>query len=256
MSNRKKVIIQTAREAGLAMKKAVPSAGVIQKEGRANIVTSADLASEKIIIDHLHAHFPNEPILSEETESELGDVLSLEKLWVIDPIDGTNNYRSERNYSCVSIGYLEKGVPTLTAIYDPFHDEMFTAELGKGAYCNEEKLSVSACTDLSQATVATDNSYDPKGTRQNLETLLKINPSPWVLMKGSAVLIMCEIAAGRTDLYFHTALKPWDKAGAFLLITEAGGKIATYEGSEATILSTNVVMGNTQLVKTFLEKIS
>ncbi len=256
MTDRKSIIIQAARKAGEAVKNSIPTAGVIQKEGRANIVTAADLASEKIIMDLLQSNFPDEPILSEETEYDLGDVLALEKLWVIDPIDGTNNFRYQRNYSCVSIGYLELGIPKMGAVYDPLHDELFFAEKGNGAFVNEQKISVSTEQTLSAATVATDNSYNPAGTRRNLETLLNINPSPWTLMKGSAVLTMCEIAAGRIDLYFHTALKPWDKAAAFLIIEEAGGIIATYDGSAVTILSTDLVMGNEILVKEFLQQLS
>lgn len=238
-----------AKLAGEAIRNAVPSEGVIQKEGRANIVTAADLASEKIIMDLIKEHFPDDEILSEETESNLKNPVEVDRLWVIDPIDGTNNFRFQRNYSGVSIGYVEKGVLKSAAIYDPFHDELFSAERGKGAFLNGQKISVGNQTELSKAAVATDNSYDPAGTKRNIGLALKISPMPWMQMKGSAVLIMAEVASGRTDLYFHTSLKPWDNAAAFLILEEAGGVIRGLRGEEIIFMSPEIVVGNKELVE-------
>ena len=139
------------------------------------------------------------------------------------------------------------------AVYDPFRDELFYAEKGGGAFVNGNKISVSEQRELSKASVATDNSYDPEGTRRNLETVLKISPSPWVLMKGSAVLTMCEVAAGRIDVYFHSSLKPWDNAGAFLIAKEAGAEVVDLSGQDTNFLTENAVVGNKQLVTQFVQ---
>lgn len=252
MTNKIQVIQQAIRTAGQAVKNAVPSSGVIQKEGRANIVTAADLASEKILMDAIKTNFPGEEILSEETTSTITDPLKVEKLWVIDPIDGTNNFRFERNYSAVSVGYVENGVPQFGVVYDPFRDELFFAQKGKGAFLNEQKISIGKSSDLAKATVATDNSYDPAGTKYNLELALRLPVTPWILMKGSAVLTMCDVACDRIDLYYHTSVKPWDNAAAFLIVEEAGGVIKDYDGSTPTFLTQNFVMGNEELVHQFL----
>ena len=123
---RSEVLKNIARVAGEAIRNAIPTDGVIEKEGRANIVTAADLASEKIIMDAIRANFPLDAILSEETTSTIEDPLQTERLWVIDPIDGTSNFRHERNYSAISIGYIENGEMIMGAVYDPFRDELFT----------------------------------------------------------------------------------------------------------------------------------
>jgi myo-inositol-1(or 4)-monophosphatase len=247
--SRREIIELAALQAGEAVRKAIPTQGVIEKEGRANIVTAADLASEKYIMELILANFPTDAIMSEETVNELGNVLNLPHLWVIDPIDGTNNFRYQRNYSCISIAYLENGKHLLAAVYDPFRKELFFAEQGQGATLNGEAITVSDQTVLAKATVATDNSYDPAGTRRNLELALKIQPTPWIMMKGSAVLTMCEVAAGRLDLYFHTALKPWDNAAAFLILQEAGAIITNLAGETITFLSSEVIVSNPELQK-------
>lgn len=247
---------RAAHEAGIAIRNAVPTAGVLEKEGRANIVTAADLASEKIIMELITKYFPQDHILSEETESTIADPLSSEHLWVIDPIDGTSNFRYQRHYSAVSIGYLEKGVIKAAAVYDPFRDEFFYAEQGQGATVNDQPLTIGSQTELGKATVASDNSYYPAGTERNLRLLLKLKPTPWVLIKGSAVLTMCEVAAGRIDVYIHTFVKPWDNAAAFLLVREAGGVVKDFQGNDAAFTSHEVVVGNEALVIECLQQLT
>jgi len=252
---RLKIAQEAARAAGEAVRKAVPTEGVIEKEGRANLVTAADLASEKAIVDIIRSNYPDDKILSEETASDLDDPLAVPRLWVIDPIDGTSNFRYQRSYCAVSVGFVERGVIQMGAIYNPFDDELFSAERGKGAFLNGIKIRVGDASDLSKASVATDNSYDPEGTKRNIELLLKIKPTPWALIKGSAVLTMSETAAGRFDLYFHTVLKPWDNAAAFLIAEEAGAKIRDVEGNPINFMTKSAVVGNEKLVGQFLQSI-
>lgn len=249
------VIRESVLRAGEAVLKARPTEGIITKEGRGNYVTAADLASEKIIIGAIQKNFPDHSILSEETESHLGDLLLIDHLWVIDPIDGTSNFRYGRDYSGISVGYVEKGVPQVGFIYNPFRNEFFHAERGKGAFVNDRQIEVSAETDLAKATVITGNSYEPKITRSNLEMLLKIPQTPWVLIRGSAVLEYCDIAAGRADLFAHQAVKPWDNAAAFVILQEAGAVIKGLNGEDVNFTASSLVTGNKTLVDQFLEAI-
>lgn len=257
MNNVLNVLLSAVKAGGQAAKSVVPSSGIIPKEGRGNFVTAGDLASEKAVFKIIRKNFPSDAILSEETQSSLSnsELLSLNRLWVLDPIDGTNNFRNYRHYSCVSLGLVEKGVILAGAIYDFYHDELFHAVKGKRAYLNSQPISVGTQKDLSYATIATDGSYDPKETRHVLELLLKIDPSPIIGMRGSAALMMCEIASGRTDLYFHPGLKPWDNAAGFLIVEEAGGIIKGLKGEEITFLSPTVVAGNKELVDQFIKRI-
>ncbi len=250
-----KAIKQGVLQAGQAVRKAVPSEGIILKEGRLNFVTAADLESERILKEAITKNFPDHQILSEETESHIEDVLAVEHLWVIDPIDGTSNFRYERGYSGISVGLVEKGEPVLGLIYDPFRDELFFAEKGKGAFLNGHPIRVDDKTELAKATVMTDNSYDSNGTKSNLEMLLKLNPTPWVLMRGSGVLAFCDIASGRADVYAHQYLKPWDNAAGFVIAKEAGAVIKGLEGEDVDFTASSLVVGNETLVEQFLEQI-
>jgi myo-inositol-1(or 4)-monophosphatase len=236
------------RAGGAAAGATLPAAGVAAKEGRGNYVTDADAASERIILELIRAAFPADAILSEESRPDREDLLHLPRLWVVDPLDGTNNFRFGRPYWAVSVGYVEGGEPRAGAVYDPFRDELFFAESGRGASLNGSPIRVGDRKDLAAASVATDNCYDPAGTRRNLELCLRFEPAPWLLVRGSAVLGLCEVACGRTDLYFHTDLKPWDTAAAFLIVAEAGGRVVRLDGTPAGLLTASAVAGNADLV--------
>lgn len=248
------VIKKAVLDAGEAVLKARPTDGIIAKdEGRLNFVTGADLESEKILKEAIEKNFPDHSILSEETKSNLGDLLSVDYLWVIDPVDGTSNFRYERDYSGISVGLVEKGEPRLGLIYNPFRDEFFYAEKGMGAFLNGKTIHVDNKTDLAKATVMSDNSYDPNGTKSNLEMLLKLNPTPWVLIRGSAVLAYSDIAAGRADIYAHQFLKPWDNAAGFVIAKEAGAVIKGLKGEDVNFTASSLVVGNETLVEQFLK---
>ncbi len=243
------------REAGAAVLKTAPTEGLTLKEGRLNYVTAADLASEKILKDTIQKNFPGHLILSEETESDIADIMSVDHLWVMDPIDGTSNFKNGREYAGISVGYVEKGVPIAGFIYDPFRDQLFHAVKDEGAYLNGNQIHVAQNNDLGKATLLTDNSYDPNGTRMNLETVLKLPQTPWVMMRGSAVLAYCDVAAGRADIYAHQFLKPWDNAAGFIIVKEAGGVIKDFDGNDAKFTDSRVVSGNNQLVSQFIEAV-
>lgn len=246
---------EAAKIAGDIIKSSHPQKGSTAKEGRLNFVTAADLACEKTIIELIEKNYPQDTILSEETHATLANPLSVPHLWVIDPIDGTNNFRRQRDYSAVSIGYVEKGEMVAGVIYNPFRDELFTAEKRQGAFLNDKSIHVANETDLKKTEIATDNWYDPKGTRQNLELILKLEEIPFMFMKGSGVLALAEIACGRTDLYIHNFLKPWDNAAGFLLVREAGGVVKDLKGNDVSFMSPQAVAGNTTLVEQFIREV-
>jgi len=251
--------IELAKQAVLASGKEIltmnPEEGVHSKEGNTNFVTAGDKASEKVIIGNIKKYYPNDQILSEETESDLTELLKVGHLWVIDPIDGTFNYLNHLNYSAISVGYVETGVLKTAAVYDPFRKDLFTAEKNKGAFVNGNKIRVSTKSDFSSATVAADSYFKPEITRNNLRTLLKLDPVPWILMKGSVVMAVCEVACGRIDLYFQTGVKPWDNAAAMLILSEAGGIVRNLKGEKTNFLSNTIVAGNKILVSKFIRMI-
>jgi len=250
-TDRVELIKDLARAGGAAIRATAPAQGVVTKEGRGNLVTAADRASERAILQLLAEHFSQDAVLSEESHPEVGDPANTAHLWVIDPLDGTSNFRSGRQHAAVSVAYVAAGVVRTGAVYDPFRDELFFAARDRGACLNGEPIRVGNSRHLPTATVATDNCYDPAGTRRNLEICLRIQPSPWILIRGSAVLALCDVACGRVDLYFHTALKPWDNAAAFLIVREAGGRVAGLEGGDVDFWAAEAVAGNADLVEQY-----
>jgi myo-inositol-1(or 4)-monophosphatase len=177
------------------------------------------------------------------------------RLWVIDPLDGTNNHRVGRNYAAVSVAYVEHGAAVAAAVYDPYRDELYAATAGGGATRNGRPLRLTTGRPLAAAAILTDNGYDPAVTRFNLGLYLRLDPSPWVLVRGSAVLGLCDVAGGRADLYFHTALKPWDVAAAALVVREAGGVMTAFDGRPAGLTDSAAVAGPADLVSEFLRQV-
>lgn len=229
------------------------------KSTAGDIVTEADVAVEKIIIQTIKQSYPEELIISEETiagqellsESNLSNLTA----WVIDPIDGTNNFKRGISYSGISIGYIRNGEIVLGGILDPYRKKLYLAEKDKGATCNNASITVAHKSTFDAGTrVCTSNSYE-NGTQQNLERYKKLG-YVWVDVLGSAVLIMADLASGKLDLYHHNGLKPWDNAAGFLIAKEAGVKIVGLNGQVVTWLTNEVVMGNPKLVDLFVEKIN
>ncbi len=253
--DREELVKLAAIAGGEKLLSIVPSSGIVEKEGRGNFVTAADIISQETIVALIKKSYPNDLILSEETHSNLSqeEFLKAPHLWVIDPLDGTNNFRHQRHYYSVSVAYVEDGETKAGAVYNPFSRELFYAEKGKGAFLGKRKLKIGEGTNLSQSSVCTDNSYDPQGTRYNLELILKIKPSPWIMMKGCATLEMGEVAAGKIDLFFQTCLKPWDNAAVFLIVREAGGVVKDFKGNDVNFFSPIFIAGNSHLVDQFIE---
>jgi myo-inositol-1(or 4)-monophosphatase len=246
MTKRKDILIKVIKEVGLLLLHQTKEFKL--KEGVGNYVTATDLASENILISTINNYFPKDLILSEETNSSNNSRLLQSNSWIIDPLDGTNNYKFNRAMSVVSVAYAEKGELKLGAVYNPFRDELFFAEKGKGAFLNGEKISVSEVKNLSKTSFATDNCYDADESAYNLKMTLRIKPLPWVSMRGCAALTMCEVACGRFDVYFNSHLMPWDNAAGFLIVKEAGGITLNKQGKRSHFMDNYVLVGNKTLV--------
>lgn len=255
-----------AIDAGTVITSISPTKGIIEKKGRGNFATQADLLSEKLIMTMINKHFPDDTILSEETKSDISNPLAESHIWIIDPIDGTHNFRYGRNYSAVSIGYAEKGEVKLAAIYDIFRGDLYWSEKESGSYKNNEQLSISTKgrsasgrsnkNSLDDITLITDNSYNPEDTRKILNQIAKLEPVPFIIMNGSAALEFCEIASGKADLFYHTTLEPWDNAAGFLMVREAGGMVKNLNGERATFMDKELVAGNEKLIDLLLKQIN
>ncbi len=202
---------------------------VSNKEGINNLVTEADHASEKAILDTIKERFPDHFILSEEV-GEI--VMDSEYKWIIDPIDGTINYAHGIPICCVSIGIEHKGEMIMGAVFNPFLKEFYFAEKGNGAFLNEQPISVSNETEVIKSCLVTGFPYTyldmPNGPLQCFDRFIRKGIP--VRRLGSAAMDLCWVAAGRFDGFYEHKLNAWDSAAGFLLVEEAGGKVTDFKG--------------------------
>lgn len=225
-----------------------------------DFVTVADIKSQDLLRKFLAEAFPDAPIVSEEDNEASRAKLSQPDFtgFVLDPIDGTYNFKRGMQESAISIGYIENGQPTAGVIFDPYKDELFEAETGKGAKLNGQPTHVSSQSGLEGASVATSNGYNYDAAVRNLQREIAIHQKtgimPWISCPGSAVLVLAWIAAGRIDAIHHTGFKPWDNAAGFLIVREAGGFVHTLTGQEATFTDA-CILAATPAVGQALEKI-
>jgi myo-inositol-1(or 4)-monophosphatase len=216
---------------------------ISNKEGINNLVTEADHASEKAIIDTVREQFPDHFILSEEAgEMASGSTYK----WIIDPIDGTVNYAHGIPICCVSIGIEFEGNMVMGTVFNPFLKEFFFAEKGAGATLNGELICVSGETDVDKACLVTGFPYTyldvPNGPLEVFSRFIRRGVP--VRRLGSAAMDLCWVAAGRFDGFYEHKLQAWDSAAGFLIVEEAGGKVTDFNGNhyspyQASILATN-----------------
>jgi len=233
----------TALEAGEVLKHYYNAElSINTKSTDRDLVTQADIESEKLVVDAIQQQFPAHAILAEEQ----GEIGNSEYLWLIDPLDGTTNFAHKHPIFCVVIALAYKREMALAVIYDPLRNEMFTAEKNKGAYLNEKKIRVSENKVLSTSIIATGFPYDREtNPLNNLSEFGKMMPRVQGIRRcGSAALDMCYVACGRIDGYWEYHLNPWDFAGGVLLVQEAEGKISNIDGCDWSLDSNTVIAAN------------
>ena len=225
---------------------------ITNKEGINNLVTEADHASEKAIIEVIQLAHPDHFILSEET----GEIKSNSEFkWIIDPIDGTVNFANGIPLCCISIGLEKEGQMILGAVYNPFMNELFFAQKGYGAYLNEKKIQVSDKTEVIKSCLVTGFPYTyldtPNGPLQVFEKLIRQGIP--VRRLGSAAIDLCWVAAGRFDGFYEHKLQAWDSAAGFLMVEEAGGKITDFEGNYYSPYQPHILATNGKIHNELLE---
>ena len=213
-------ITAAARQAGAMMLK-YRDAAIHRKDGHYNFVTDADLAVQQYLQQALRAVLPQARFFAEERENEpLTDAPS----FVVDPIDGTLNFMRHRNASAVSIALLKNKRPILGVIYNPYADEMFTAEAGKGACLNGSPIHASEIAFENAMVCMGTSPYDSDLARRTLNAATRFLLEAGDLRRsGSAAMDLCDVACGRADVFFELKLQPWDVAAGSLLVSEASG---------------------------------
>lgn len=239
------VAIEVAKKAGqfLLESKGKLSESEINEKARNDFVTRVDHQSEQLIVDTLLSHFPEHTVLAEERGAT--SRTHEEYRWIIDPLDGTKNYIQDIPVFCISIALEKNNQIILGVVYDPVHDEIFSAKIGQGAYCNGVPIRVSQ-RDLSQALIATGFPFKSK---QHLPQYLLCFEEIFlqcsgIRRMGSAALDLCYTAMGKFEGFWELGLSAWDIAAGSLIIKEAGGIITDFSGDNNYLNSGFVVCGN------------
>jgi len=248
--NALEVATEAARKAGEVLKTHFRQERQVKFKGRANVVTDVDLQSENCLKSFLRAEYPDHSILSEESEAISGN--SSYK-WILDPLDGTNNYSFGIPFFSIVIALTRGKDVLLGIVYDPLRDEMFSARKGKGATLNNSPIHVTGKKTVQESLIGLDLGYvDEKGKR-SLEFITSLWPKMYAYrIMGSAALGMAYTACGRLDLYFHFLLYPWELACGQLLVTEADGVVTDLEGNPPKIGQGSVIASNKAVHADFL----
>ena len=227
----------------------------IQDQQNQGLVTNADLESEQVIVDTIRQAFPGHSILAEESYRES---LEAEHLWIIDPLDGTNNFAHGIPHFAVSIAYYRQGRPDCGVIYQPVTNELFTTESGHGACHNGRSVLVNRHQKLDETMVAVGFYYDRgqmmQDTLATMERLFRSNIHG-IRRMGTASLDLVQVGLGRFGAYFEYALSPWDFAAGRLFVEEAGGRVTDCLGAELKLQNSSLLASNGFLHQVMLEKV-
>lgn len=229
---------EAALEAGALLKEGNKTSFHVEtKDGKQNLVTEYDIASQKLIINKIKGRFPQHRFLAEE--EGVSDAPSDQILWIIDPLDGTVNFAHHIPFFAVSIAAARGKEILAAAVYHPHLDELFAAEKGSGAFLNGRRIHVSKHKNFEEAMLSTGFPYDvdknPLGCIDRFAKMAVLG-SP-IRRIGVASLDLSYVAAGRFDVFWEVGLHPWDMAAGKLLIEEAGGKVSLYDGANHPIYS-------------------
>lgn len=238
--------IETAREAGQILLEKFGRKINISKKGDINLVTEADLASEKHIIEKIRSYYPKHSVLAEESGESLVIIENDNaSKWIIDPLDGTTNFAHGYPCFCVTIALEHNGEIVIGVTFDPTRNELFAAEKGGGATLNGRQIRTSDAEKLSESLIVTGFPYDFKQREdfaRHLTDFLLL--SRGVRRDGSAAIDMAYTACGRFDGFWEEGLNPWDVAAGVLLIEEAGGRVSYYDDSPFSIYAPPICASN------------
>lgn len=227
-----------------------------REKGFHDLVTDADLETEKAILGFLSEHFPDDEILAEETAEK--KQLSGARTWIVDPIDGTTNFAHDFPVYCVSVALWENRKPNVGVVIEVSRNEEFTAVAGVGAFLNGEPISVSDTTNPRNGFVGTGFPYNDLSLVDPYLSLFRVlmEELQGIRRPGAATFDLCCVACGRFDGFYEYSLHAWDVAAASLIVTEAGGVVTDWNGGDEWLFGERIVSGNADIHRYLLERIT
>ena len=242
-----------AYEAGLVLLRRFRTPKKIREKSPGNLVTDVDQEVEDLLVARLQLEFPGVGILAEESGRHEGEG---DLAWIIDPLDGTRNYAIGVPIFAVTIALALGPEVLLGVTYDPNRDELFRAEKGQGAFVNDELMQVARRAEFDGVVLGTDMGYDDEMGRYVLGLLDRLWPANnGIRIIGSAALGLAYTAAGRTDIYFHHLLSPWDIAAGILMGQESGARVTNRDGGPIDFLEDrSIILANPAVHAQFLQR--
>jgi myo-inositol-1(or 4)-monophosphatase len=227
----------------------------IEKKGHNNYATELDKKAEQIIIDTIRKAHPTHNILAEESGANNNNS---DCTWIIDPIDGTTNFMHTHPQYSISIGFREGDKVTQGVILDPNRNDLYHAEIGKGAYLNDKRIRVTKAGYLEDALLATG--FPHHNDLNLLDKYLALFKDMLIhtqghRRQGSAALDLAYVAAGYLDGFWEISLSPWDFAAGYIIVKEAGGMVTDFAGKQDFWTSGNIVAANPKLISEILKVI-
>jgi myo-inositol-1(or 4)-monophosphatase len=251
------VATKAAREAGKIINRASQDVGslTVMTKDVNDFVSEVDRSAEETIIAILKDAYPTHGFFGEESGKTNQEA---DSIWIIDPLDGTTNFLHNFPAYCVSIALQEKGVLTQAVIYDPVHNDLFTATKGRGAFLNDKRIRVANRAKLQSGLISTGF---PFKDFTYLDTYLDIfkdmmKKTSGIRRPGSAALDLAYVAAGYSDGFFEMNLSAWDIAAGALIVQEAGGIVGDFEGNGSWLDTGHIVAGNPKIFAQMLQVIN
>ena len=234
--------VDVAREAGTLLANFFERRVPFELKGDFDLVTEADRASEKLVVERLRTHFPTHGIMAEEGG---GHESPSEYRWFVDPLDGTTNFAHSFPMFNVTLGLERAGEMIAGVIYDPIRQEMFTAERCSGAWLNNRRIHVSGAKRLEDSLASTGFPSRKRHQNVNIHFYHQMAmTSHGVRRTGSAAIDLAYVACGRLDAFWEFGLKPWDMAAGTLMVAEAGGAISDMNGQPHSVTASGHLLAD------------
>ena len=248
---------RAARAAGEVVSRYYRDGITMRNKDVSNLVSDADLEAERAIVEVIHGVYPGHEILGEEEQK--GDV-SAEHLWIIDPLDGTNNFAHKVPQFAVSIAYYHQGVAECGVVLNPVRDDWHVAVKGQGAFFNGARARVGEQSRLDEVLVGVGFYYERgpvmETTLAAVADLKRDHHIHGIRRFGAASLDLCMVGLGWLGAYFEYTLSPWDFAAGRLFVEEAGGKVTDARGRALPLAQTSILASNGLLHEAMLEIVS
>lgn len=230
----KEKLIQIVKEAGIILKDGYFSEKSVNFKAKKDLVTKYDVAVENFLKEKFLKEFTEFNVIAEESDNS--DIV-FDNSIIVDPIDGTTNFVNQVPHTAISVGVYKNKKPYFGVVYNPILDELYEAEIGKGAFLNGKKIQVSKENNFEKALIATGFPYTSGTCKEDLDDVMKkiytILPKCQDIRRlGSAAIDLCYVARGTYEAYYEMNLKAWDVSAGIIILKEAGGKISDIKGEE------------------------